>query len=179
MCVCVCVYACVCVFCAYSCRISITTSSSNAARASGSRCSTCSRRTATALCPTSSRCPDAICCSLRSCRSRCYSRGGSRTASLSRSSHVAWQTAACPSRRRHSRTRPADSNGAARARPAGLHRVESRSVQVQAVVAEERERDCVNGSRVEQETASEDMLRLRRSAASPAGANTADSNYIA
>ena len=51
-------------------------------------------------------------------------------------------------------------------------------MQVQAGAAEERERDCVNGARVEQEAASgENVLRLRRSAAaSAAGANTADSN---
>ena len=69
----------------------------------------------------------------------------------------------------------ADSNAAARVRPAGLHRVGSRSEQLPGA-AEERERDCVNGTRVEQEAASEDVLRFRRSAASPAGANTADSN---
>ena len=74
----------------------------------------------------------------------------------------------------------ADSSAAAaaRVRPAGLHRVNSRSVQVQAGAAEERDKDCVNGARVEQEAASgENVLRLRSSAAAcAAGANTADSN---
>lgn len=62
---------------------------------------------------------------------------------------------------------------------AGLHRVESRSVQVQACdETREDQRDCVNGTRVEQESGTEENgLRFRRPATvSTAGAATADPN---
>lgn len=73
----------------------------------------------------------------------------------------------------------ADVSAGARVCPAGLHRVESRSVQVQAGFEEEREwKSVVNGTtRVDQDSSTEEnVIRLRKTAASDASPITTASS---